>query len=250
MTQISKTCPKCGDAKPATAEYWHRNAQSADGLHGHCRACRLAHSRAKTLQRQPTLKSARRHLPATGPKTCPSCKQTKPRTLDCWSKDSGRRDGLDAYCRTCRRAYQRSRKRDRAAYFRDYARRYPEKVAAKSAMRNARRRAATPAWVDACPVARAWIEDFYLLRDDMNEMMRLTGHDKLEVDHVIPLARGGTHEPGNLALLNKRHNLAKSARLDWRQPKNCFESVEFHAPQGVFVFDIGWNLVEHIKHNR
>ena len=35
----------------------------------------------------------------------------------------------------------------------------------------------------------------------------------LHVDHVVPVARGGTDDPANLRTLCARHNLAKGARM-------------------------------------
>ncbi|WP_425299428.1 HNH endonuclease [Nocardia farcinica] len=38
-----------------------------------------------------------------------------------------------------------------------------------------------------------------------------------EVDHVVPIARGGTHDPLNLALAHKSCNLAKRDKIGWRR---------------------------------
>jgi len=35
-----KYCPRCGEEKPATIEFWYRNSQSIDGLHTYCKICK------------------------------------------------------------------------------------------------------------------------------------------------------------------------------------------------------------------
>jgi len=35
-----QTCCKCRREFPATEEYWHKNKQTKNGLHGICRGCR------------------------------------------------------------------------------------------------------------------------------------------------------------------------------------------------------------------
>lgn len=51
---------------------------------------------------------------------------------------------------------------------------------------------------------------------------------KVEIDHIIPLSRGGLHEPGNLAAACKSCNSSKGAKLlsEWR-------------PDDVHLFNLG-----------
>lgn len=46
MTAQLKRCTKCGEEKPATAEFWQRDAGKRDGLSPHCKDCRCAWNRA------------------------------------------------------------------------------------------------------------------------------------------------------------------------------------------------------------
>ena len=39
---------------------------------------------------------------------------------------------------------------------------------------------------------------------------RCTGRASLEVDHIVPLAAGGSHNPENLQVLCRRHHRAKT----------------------------------------
>jgi 5-methylcytosine-specific restriction endonuclease McrA len=54
-------------------------------------------------------------------------------------------------------------------------------------------------------------------------ILRKRGLD-LSVDHVIPLAKGGTHSPDNLQIIYREQNLIKNHRLDYHA------TVVFHYP--------------------
>lgn len=64
---------------------------------------------------------------------------------------------------------------------------------------------------------RPWrrLREYVLQRDGgMCQCEDCKGQDKIahEVDHVIPLARGGTDDPGNLRAINRDCHKAKTAR--------------------------------------
>jgi len=42
MSIGKKHCPDCGEIKPATAKYFHRNRKMADRLESKCKKCRNA----------------------------------------------------------------------------------------------------------------------------------------------------------------------------------------------------------------
>ena len=48
---MNKKCYKCNIIKPATAEYFHRNAQKKDGLRGMCKICRNVIKRDAQLKK-------------------------------------------------------------------------------------------------------------------------------------------------------------------------------------------------------
>lgn len=39
VTVTEKTCPRCGETKPASE--WHRKSSSKDGLHSYCKLCSI-----------------------------------------------------------------------------------------------------------------------------------------------------------------------------------------------------------------
>lgn len=41
-----KRCPRCGEEKPLTAEYWNRNRSTRNGFEGWCKKCKKGYTRA------------------------------------------------------------------------------------------------------------------------------------------------------------------------------------------------------------
>ena len=66
-------------------------------------------------------------------KRCPQCKQIKP--LSEFNKDRSRKDGLQAYCKSCLKAYQQSEKG--RAVFRKGVAKYQQTPKGKAVMRKA-----------------------------------------------------------------------------------------------------------------
>lgn len=40
-----------------------------------------------------------------------------------------------------------------------------------------------------------------------------------QIDHIIPLSKGGPHHPDNLQIVTKKYNLQKKNRIDFRPPR-------------------------------
>lgn len=82
----------------------------------------------------------------------------------------------------------------------------PEKVNELSARRRARKRAAFVAPVNPASI---------YARDEGH--CQLCGGEvaqaEMSLDHIVPLARGGTHEPANVQLAHLRCNIRKGTRL-------------------------------------
>lgn len=54
-----KTCPKCNEEKPATAEFFYRDKRSGDGLGSWCKTC--VNGRAKPQTRARIIRTRARH---------------------------------------------------------------------------------------------------------------------------------------------------------------------------------------------
>lgn len=105
-----------------------------------------------------------------------------------------------------RMAYVERQMATNTEYHRDYGRRNPGKLAEIQNRRRARLLAAFVAPVD--PVA---------IRDRDGGLCGICGSPVAladqSMDHIIPLARGGTHEPANVQLAHRRCNSSKGARV-------------------------------------
>ncbi len=124
-----------------------------------------------------------------------------------------------------------------AEKMRDYKRRKAQekrdkKEPAERAMRNelqrrrvARQRQQTP---DLSPQDKASLDAFYQVAAQCNAIIKRLylgkppRQERYVVDHTLPLALGGLHEPGNLQIIKEWSNLRKSDR-----------------PWGRFVFETG-----------
>jgi hypothetical protein len=153
-----------------------------------------------------------------------------------FSVDRGRRDGLYAWCKACTKAWaaaNRERKADKEKAWREsnrervsaqakswrianrgrhaangkaWAAANPEAVQAKKAKRRARKLAAEGSYSAA---------DVKQLRAEQNDrcaFCRSALGGKGHVDHVQPLAKGGSNGPDNLQLLCRTCNLSKGAK--------------------------------------
>ena len=113
METPTKTCTKCGNTYPLTADYFHRRNTKL-GFASHCKTCRK--ERDKLYNKKPEVREAKRiyerlhyrkqHPPevtSENPtKTCPRCKQTYPATLEYFHKNETLKYGVACWCKTCK----------------------------------------------------------------------------------------------------------------------------------------------------
>jgi 5-methylcytosine-specific restriction endonuclease McrA len=150
-------------------------------------------------------------------KLCSRCGETKP--LDAFAPRRNRPNGRQTWCRQCKSEVSReywqkthaarleTSRRWRAehpTYFRDWARANPDKILAKMQRRRARHKEAEGRASGEAIAARI---AFYGGRCWM------CGEDADTLDHVIPLARGGSNWPANLRPACRRCNRQKGTRV-------------------------------------
>jgi len=159
-------------------------------------------------------------------KYCPSCDSTKDRIL--FSKSSGRSDGLQSHCKTCRsnrrkKDYLKNRDKEiilskvwvennldsvkaKARRHRksDHGKAYYNN---KNACRRASKQNATPKWLSTQQISDC--KSLYSLATKLEMVCGIKYH----VDHIVPLNGTnvcGLHVPWNLQVLEASLNTSKS----------------------------------------
>jgi 5-methylcytosine-specific restriction endonuclease McrA len=161
-------------------------------------------------------------------KTCTGCHGAKP--LAMFSRDWGSPGGYCVRCKACQAAYYKANRSRRLAYGTKYGaanrervarataawlKAHPEKSSEYSAQRRARKLSAP-----SSPIPHETWAD---LRNDCRIFELLTGY-AWAIDHIVPLARGGSHSAENLRALPARLNSVKNARLDHEVTSEEFQS--------------------------
>lgn len=169
-----KKCSACQQVK--SSDDFHKNKSARDGLAQDCRQChnaRVAEHYQKTKAR-------------------------KAETTAAWRLENADR------IRAQNRAYRQANRARKAEYLRQWQAANPDKVRASALARWARKRDAITYAITA--------KDWYRLTHGPCAITGCTRTD-IEVDHVIPLTRGGSHGVGNLQSLCKHHNRTKHNKL-------------------------------------
>lgn len=220
-----KRCSRCGCVKPRSA--FGARPERLSGMQSWCLACRAEHLRLKNAGRpREPKRSAKRALWAQGLQTCLKCGALKP--LEDFYRDSRRVQGRLSRCKAC--VQVRERQADRKSSRRQWARRNREKVnadkriwwkanpkarLAKQRKRHLIQRRAVgtyrPEDVLLILVAQEGCCAYCGCAVDV-DAPRFAPH-KATVDHIVPLTRGGTNWPDNLAVACPACNTSKGNRL-------------------------------------
>ena len=167
--------------------------------------------------------------------TCTKCGETKPASG--FKKNLRKRNGLQSWCRKCqnRKTTERNQCPERQAYMARYYLEHPEKFKgyrAKSDPAETRRR--SRAWSKANPERRRNMGHvrrarkrangvFVVLEKDLRRLYSSPcagcgSREKVTIDHVVPISRGGRHSIGNMQPMCRRCNSSKNDRLmvEWR----------------------------------
>lgn len=179
---VFKICSKCQRPKVRSCRFFYRTSCNADGLAGHCKDC-------EKLRRAMYYKKNRK------------------REIDCakrWQADNPEAK-RQADCR-----YNRRHSAKHVARVRAWCQQNPEKARILARKRDATRRAR---------VLDAFVEhvDPILVYERSGGYCGICGKEvsmeNFHVDHIIPLACGGTHEYANTQAAHPRCNKIKGKRL-------------------------------------
>lgn len=210
-----KTCTTCGRSHPATPKFFHLRNRSGDGLQPSCKPCRCEEMRERFQTFTPVQKATQlAHARAW-------YRRNRKRVIQKQAKyrlnNPRRKDYERAYYQAHREVYrlrgQRWFKRNKTRW---YAYRKAWRAAnlqaqrlrerAKTAKRRAIKRNTQTGQID---YAAIWRRDRRLCGICGRAVQRPNAH----FDHIVPLARSGTHEARNIQVAHARCNLRKGGRL-------------------------------------
>lgn len=180
-----KTCAKCGETKPTTE--FHKNSSKRDGLYCHCKSCsREARVNRYTENSEKAKQSAAAYRSAKPEKV----KATKA----AWAKSNPEKNR--ASCAKWRAANKLSRR-------------------ILDNNRNASKRSA------GGTLSKGLADKLFALQRGKCACCGLALGDNYHLDHIVPLALGGTNTDDNIQLLRAQCNLSKGAKhpVDFMQSR-------------------------------
>lgn len=190
----SRICTRCHVRKDSS-EFYVNTVRRA--LYGKCKQCWNDKSNRNYAR------SCARPRPLPTHKRCGVCGLAKSATE--FHADRDRRDGLTFRCKDCCTSQGR-----------EWAKRNPAKVkaAGRNSSQRARERRRGQPWNGPGVSDREWQE---ILQECRQRCLRCGRAECLELDHVIPSARGGYHGASNAQVLCARCNNWKKTRIiDYR----------------------------------
>lgn len=234
---VIKVCCGCGAALPLTVEFFYKKASATFGFSSRCRTCikqvvksyyannlevcrervrnyasahRLENNLASRAWRQEHLADCRayaRNYYATHLETARASRRAYAESHRSENRARAKRYASEHKAEVAERdrRYYQAHRQERRSYARAWGRGNREVVKARAHRYRARKLSA-PGWnyTTASLIRQRW--EFYGSR------CYICGTPAVATDHVIPLARGGTHWPANLRPICTPCNLAKSAK--------------------------------------
>lgn len=234
----TRICTKCGVAKSESAEFFPRWVGGANGLARQCRQCRSEYMKrryeldpepAKARAQAKRDRKPKRQGPPLPPgtKVCRSCWGLYPATAEFFMLDTHYNPPRPCSpCRGCGNAASYQRKKAAPHKVKAQAERYRERGKQKS---KEWRRANPERYKAICKA------NFHRRRTASSGKPNFTASDvqkqkaaqrnrcwwcqvrltNFEVDHRIPVSKGGTNAADNIVISCKPCNRSKSARMPW-----------------------------------
>lgn len=178
----TKQCSRCKETKDASE--FTKNKLGKDGLHSQCKACKSEYQRERAKNLVPV-------IPET--KQCVTCKETKDAAE--FPKNKRTNDGLASHCKDCNSERNQKWKKEN-----------PDKAKAHDHKRRALK-ADAPGNATAADIDARF--EYH-----GNKCIYCGSEDSLEVEHRIPLARGGSNHPANLAPACRSCNSSKGTKTE------------------------------------
>lgn len=192
-----RACTKCGETKPLDLDHFPKYKKN---FHGLATACRVCTEVGRTAWRKRNMDRVREQGRAWSAAHPGYYRDLYHRDVE-RQRERGRKkyaENRESYLARCAEYRQKpeSKEKLRATYHRHRARKKAAEIVAVTA-------------ADFTRIRERQKGKCYWCRKRINGLG--------EMDHVIPLAKGGDHSPGNLVLACVKCNRSKNARMpsDW-----------------------------------
>jgi hypothetical protein len=215
-----KICNECNTEK--ALEDFPKEKTAKGGRGTKCKQCRNFRTNQLRLER-----CNRTDICIPASKLCPRCDTEK--SSDEFSKDSGRVDGLNGFCKACMKVSKKNWRNENREYWLEHSKEYtnrrrkenPEKVAKEwrkwarenrgylnelGRRRDAKKRNASVSWAN--------VDVMKVIYDLAIKKTKVTGTPH-QVDHIVPLVSDkvcGLHVEWNLQVLTQAENCSKNNR--------------------------------------
>lgn len=222
----TKICTKCNEGKPATAEYFYRDKKGPEGLTARCKVCLSEYGRRwqeKNKEHSKKYRQENREKRAEQQRTRIAASRDRYKAYfrayyeankERYREQTRLRDIANKERRAETKRLWAIRNRDHVnAHAREYRRVNPEVFRMIAHRRRARAKQSGVS---------------YSLKDVQRQYAAQRGKcyycgvkvgDIYHVDHVVPLARGGTNSPENLVIACPPCNQSKSNKLPHEWPQ-------------------------------
>lgn len=241
----TKTCTKCGETKPATTEYFYRMKEARDGLRPDCKACLDTKQRAYYLaNKERVAERNRAYREANKERFTEWSRKWYEANRDAaiekvrqWgiANRERKRKNQRAYDarnrernRVKRRAYHAANAGREAEYSRNYYIKNKERLADRQRVYLANNPEKARQRVSVRRARRLQAEGTHTPADIQAQYERQKGRchwcnvkvgNTYDVDHLIPLSRGGTDWPENLVISCPPCNRSRGDKLPHEWPQ-------------------------------
>jgi 5-methylcytosine-specific restriction endonuclease McrA len=207
---VEKACTKCGEVKPEDGFY--KDKRTKDGLYSQCKVCFRKTDRASYRKhREKRLETSRRY------------REENPEKVR--AADNRWRANNPEKVAVIRRRFRGNHKEQLAAEWALWYEKNREAVLERQRGRDWRKHYDPVKHAEYARQRRArLLEAFVAPVDEAEIILRDRGYcgicgepadGVIELDHIIPLSRDGTHEPDNVQLAHRLCNRKKHARADY-----------------------------------
>ena len=206
-----KVCTKCGEAKPATTEFFALSSRNSSGFQSACKKCNNAWYAANKEKRQDYNRAYRESNRAKATERMRMWR-SKNRERELAREKKRREQKPELFAEKARR-YNLAHKEENAERRRRYVAMNREMVRARNQRRRTRKMSAEGTHTGTDIQAQ-----YERQRGKCYYCGKKVGKN-YHVDHVVPLSRGGTNDPDNLVIACPSCNTSKCDKLphEWSQ---------------------------------